>query len=789
MIRPKILRSPALLLSLLLLAPFLPLLIAPGGRVFGNQIIDNPSMFYYINEFAGRCWRHGVIPLWNPHLMLGLPFLGEGQAAIFHPLSSLFALLPTGMAINWLIALSVLLTGLFFYGYLRAVGLGAPAAVFGAVVWCYSNVLISRIYAGHLTILLELIEMPLILMLWERYRQRRSLRYLAGLAVAYGVMILAAYPQMMYIFSLFFLLYVLLQSAQSCLAAPARAGEEGRAILWLGVFVLLGAGIGLVQLLPMADFASESFRQKADYSFCSTFSFVPENLVTLLAPRFFGYSPEVGPGQYWGDCNFWEMWIYLGMLPLLLVIPGVMAAPRQRRITLGAVALIFFVVALGDFTPFFPLVYRFVPLFNLFRGPSKNMLITELCLVTFSAWGLQGLLEAAGGAAFRRRLLAALSGGAVLLAVVLGLYLYLIPGSGAPDSHWHQLLEKKIGNVLAQVDGEKIKSMAAWTSRELLRSAAFLVAALAVLALAWKFKARRGLAAAATALALADLLCVFLPLLQTYPESITRTPEDLVRRLKTAPYPLRVVAPGFYCNGVIHTGLVSPSGYTGNTLARYNNFINMGQGLPPDRPQLVDPITGYVPLLRFLSIDAEILPQEMVGEGRPVAARADGLALIFNPETFPRAFLAAAPAAVENSPDALEYVLTRDRDLLHNPVVEAAGTPPALPLTAQEGVKIVAFAPTRVELAVQAAHPRLLVLCEMYEKSWTATVNDKPAGVLPANYLFRGVEVPPGDSRVVFEYRPAAFRWGAALALLSLATILAAGLWDGRRRPIAGLDG
>ena len=32
--------------------------------------------------------------------MLGIPFLGEGQASIFHPLSAIFLFLPTGVAMN-----------------------------------------------------------------------------------------------------------------------------------------------------------------------------------------------------------------------------------------------------------------------------------------------------------------------------------------------------------------------------------------------------------------------------------------------------------------------------------------------------------------------------------------------------------------------------------------------------------------------------------------------------------------------------------------------------------------
>src|SRR5690242_17468235 len=133
----SILRSPLFLLGVVLLAPFLPILLHPAGRILGNDLGDNPSMFFFYNYFAGHCWRQGSIPLWNPYVMLGHPFLAEGQAALFHPLSWLFIVLPTGAAINWINALCFLFAGLAFYGYLRALDLAKDTSFCGALVWSF----------------------------------------------------------------------------------------------------------------------------------------------------------------------------------------------------------------------------------------------------------------------------------------------------------------------------------------------------------------------------------------------------------------------------------------------------------------------------------------------------------------------------------------------------------------------------------------------------------------------------------------------------------------------------
>jgi uncharacterized membrane protein YfhO len=44
-------------------------------------------------------------------------------------------------------------------------------------------------------------------------------------------------------------------------------------------------------------------------------------------------------------------------------------------------------------------------------------------------------------------------------------------------------------------------------------------------------------------------------------------------------------------------------------------------------------------------------------------------------------------------------------------------------------------------------------------------VNGEETAVLRANYLFRAVKVPAGESEVEFRYRPASFQAGAAISL------------------------
>ena len=798
MIKPtlrNLLRSPILWLSLALLAPFAPILLHPAGRVLGQFRGDGPSMFYMINNFAADCWRHGSIPMWNPYIMMGQPFLGEGQAALFHPLSWLFIALPTGPAINLVSALCFLLAGLAFYGYLRTLHLSGDASACGALVWCFSNIMVSRLYGGHLTNLLIFFELPLMLMLWERHRQSGSLRPLLGLALVYALMILAAHPQFLMIFSMFFLLYVLIPSALAATGGRAAALAEGKSILLLGCFVLLGIGIGALQLLPSADFAGQSFRAAASLEFCGSWSFPPENLLSLFVPRFFGDSVVFGYGQYWGRGNFWEMWSYIGALPLLLAVPGLLATPWRRRLTLGACAIIFTLFAFGAYTPLFPLIYKFIPGFSLFRGPSKNIHVAELCLATFSAYGLETLLHPAGGAADRRRLKAALITAAAGLAFIFVTFVILIPGANGANSRFLQLMAWALEISSDRIPDFTLARSARWAMFELLRSAFFLALAAAAVAFLWtpRWSARWPKARLPLTLGviLADLLLVFFPLFQTYDESLTEMPAELTKVVKNYAYPPRLLAHQFHPNRAMRYHFSNPTGYVGANLARFNTFMNYIQEKPLDTPQVFSVISTYKSGIRFFAFDAQLLDNDRLRPDAPieVLARTTSHTLVRFAEPFPRAYLAPAPHACASAEEAMAYVGEMTNPLLERPAVELAveALPPAAALARQEGALITAFSPNRVELTARAAQPRVLVLAEAYEKNWKATIDGKAAPVFPANYLFRGVIVPAGASHVVFSYEPAAFRWGALLSLLSLSGVLAVGLRLRREQPRAPL--
>ncbi len=83
---------------------------------------DLAGFLYPTYQFAAEWWRRGVIPLWNPYLFAGQPFVGDIQSGIFYPLNLLTFLISSPFSYRDLELLSVLhymIAGIGMYAFLR----------------------------------------------------------------------------------------------------------------------------------------------------------------------------------------------------------------------------------------------------------------------------------------------------------------------------------------------------------------------------------------------------------------------------------------------------------------------------------------------------------------------------------------------------------------------------------------------------------------------------------------------------------------------------------------------
>jgi hypothetical protein len=149
-----------------------------------------------------------------------------------------------------------------------------------------------------------------------------------------------------------------------------------------------------------------------------------------------------------------------------------------------------------------------------------------------------------------------------------------------------------------------------------------------------------------------------------------------------------------------------------------------------------------------------------------------------NHDVLPRAFIAHAAEIVDG-----ETAFQR----LHEPNFSAErlllleeGQPMSSDRPARDAVEIVEYKSERVVLTATTDQPGYLFISDSWYPGWQARVDDKPAPIYRADYIFRAVPLAPGTHQVVFEYHPDSLTWGASISLASLVLLVGVAWWGNK---------
>ncbi|MBC7227191.1 MAG: YfhO family protein [Thermoflexales bacterium] len=140
--------------------------IGPAGRVIAGG--DLFTYFYPYWAEAARALRAGRLPLWNPYLFMGVPFLANSQAGVLYPLNWPFwLLLPPHAALHWSALLHLWLAGSGAYLYARvSLRLGRMGAWTAGAAFALGGYLGAQV--EHINQLQALSWLPWALLLYDR---------------------------------------------------------------------------------------------------------------------------------------------------------------------------------------------------------------------------------------------------------------------------------------------------------------------------------------------------------------------------------------------------------------------------------------------------------------------------------------------------------------------------------------------------------------------------------------------------------------------------------------------
>lgn len=387
-----------------------------------NPLLEDAVFYIYpVKAWTAAQVRQGELPLWSPELFGGYPASYDTQAGLFYPLSLLYYGLDGATAVDLTIFLQMGLGATFMFLYLRRLRLRRLAAIFGAVVFMGNGLMV--VWLEWQVVHAAIIWLPLALWAVEKqvavarqpnFVARQTTMPMLLFALAFALPWLGGHWNWALYVSITAVLYLFWRMIPIVRQSPRLAWRL------MGLPLLLGIGLSLIQVLPAFRFLLQSHRQPLTWAESQQYGLL-NRFAVLVMPDFFG-TPLAG--NWWGFDNYNETALYVGILPLLLVGAAVWLA-RGRRVTQfwlgwGGLGLLW---TLG--TPAYGLLYM-LPVFNGLL-PSRAAVLVVLSAAVLSAIGLDRLMAET---AVRRRGGWLAGSVAVLLALAFG-YLFWYRGQVA----------------------------------------------------------------------------------------------------------------------------------------------------------------------------------------------------------------------------------------------------------------------------------------------------------------------------------------------------------------------
>jgi hypothetical protein len=743
-----------LILAIFTVAMFADVLFFSDNLILSKNGTDITQQFFYWRDFGFSQLKNGNLALWNPHIFSGTPFLGGFQSALLYPPNILYVILPLSKAINISIALHVLLIGFFMYLWTTYRGLHPLACLCSSIILMFSGAYFLHIYAGHLSNLCTMAWVPLLFLCIDRLFAQLSLKWSLIGIFTITMLILAGHPQYVY--------YTALAAGAYSALCLIRANHRIRIITSLAVICLGSLLLSAVQILSSIDAAGESARSVGlPYLFAAMFSFPPENIVTLIVPNFFGDMVNM---PYWGRCYLWEMSLFISITGFALAIYGAYYGERKIRRFSLIMVIFLFVLALGIHTPFFNILYHWLPGFKNFRGSSKFIFLLTVFLVMLSGIGLDHLIRN------KRKNIGA---SAILLIVgiiLFGSSLWIATSVNVVNTSifWRQILNyiattHEFSIPLSVYSNPVFMKVSADFTVEALLHSALVCLLLSLLFLATKY--HRIFTYFIATVAIVEIF-IFAHVSKQVFDIRTLMKSEIKTFLQKHPGDYRIL---YLANPDSAMSIKANDvwGYDPGVLLRYAQFVHFTQGDNPNKteePIVVHKVHHLFKLIRLRYIFIK---------------EKDRIGVIDTKDSMDHINLIYDWQIIDNRNDIFNEMDKPTFNPRKNVILETF--PGIIPSnTKHVGVcKIEDMSTDYLTIRGKLAKPAILLITDAYSKGWKAMPlpdsTQQVYRVMPANYAFMAIPLSAGEHHLRLEYKPAAFivgKWISLFAIIIYLTII-----------------
>ena len=363
---------------------FFPVFQSKTLIYFDNLLQIAPAFYFWKQEIL-----QGRLPLWNPYILAGLPFLADPSHPVFSPFNLVFLVFDNiFQAISFQVILLVFLASLGTYSLARSLKLSKLSSWLSGLIYGFSGSTILGV--NDLNSLVGLVLLPWVLAVFrvEVIRKKKYLSWRLSLVLA--LQLLSGHTQYAYYALLLMGVWFLIHLLTSHMSLK----EVGIKLVRFGITLVLGLGLAAVQILPSAELLIETSRPE-NINYQSIESLQVSILPRLIFPRIYGTLVE---GNSWGpnsspERGLADIYGFVSLSSLILTLVAIRKANKKDYDVwfLTGVMIISFILAFGNLTPIFKFFYHWVPGFRFFRSPGRILTLYSLAVALLAAIGMEKL--------------------------------------------------------------------------------------------------------------------------------------------------------------------------------------------------------------------------------------------------------------------------------------------------------------------------------------------------------------------------------------------------------------
>lgn len=359
--------SPFLFIAFLLIVLFYKVIFLGEVFYYGDNFhLNIPLKSIFVSQIQA-----GKIPLWNPYLFIGIPYLADLNLGTFYPLNFLYFLFSLSYALTMQSILDLFLIAVFCYLFFRSFNISKIACLFGTIIFTFSGEIFA--YINNVTILNVIVFIPIIFYFAKKFSLGKTI-YFYFLTLAQFLQIISGHPQITY-YTIFFVNFFLI------LFLPYKFTKKILFILFYNLFAIL---LSSFQLIPFFELVLFSNRINSNFIYSTSGSLSIFDLITFIFPTFYG---SLLNGDWWGKQTM--LLGYLGIPTLFFIFLGLRFSDIKEKIFYAFCAFLCFILALGKYTPLYLLFYYLIPGWRFFRQPSQILIFYAFFLSILAVFGFE----------------------------------------------------------------------------------------------------------------------------------------------------------------------------------------------------------------------------------------------------------------------------------------------------------------------------------------------------------------------------------------------------------------